>query len=253
MQAARVLYAGIDPSSAQKAFAYGAVDGDLNLVVVSDGELEDVLGWVKENEVAVVAVNSPSAVNRGVLRERLRSERSGGRQIRGADIRLAEYQLRSAGVAVTGTPGRAELCSPWMQRGFQLYAALAEQGYRRDLDGSAPRLLETHPEACFHLLLGRNLFPKPTLEGRLQRQLILHDRGLRIKDPMLFFEEITRFRFMQGVLPEELVYRADYLDVLAAAYTAWLAANEPHSISMLGDESEGLVAIPAVYLSGSGG
>lgn len=118
--------------------------------------------------------------------------------------------------------------------GFQPYPA----------DQAAHQWLETNPHACFCVLLEQVLFPKPTLEGRLQRQLILHERGLRIKDPMDFFEEITRFKLKKGILPLNLIYSSEHLDALVAAYTAWLAAHKPHETLLLGEAQEGRLALP---------
>ncbi len=58
--------------------------------------------------------------------------------------------------------------------------------------------LETHPHAAFCALLGQLPLPKPTLEGRLQRQIVLYEQGMGIKDPMGFFEEITRHKLVAG-------------------------------------------------------
>ena len=245
------VYVGIDPASGRKSFSYAALDRDLNLVTLADGEMEELIAFLAAQRAAVVAINAPSQVNRGLVRKKLEQESlsPGLHQIRGADLRLAEHELRARGIAVTGTPARRELCPAWMQSGFQLYAKLASLGFTSlGEDGVDYRWLETHPHACFCVLLEQSPLPRPTLEGRLQRQLVLHERGLRIKDPMDFFEEITRFRLMRGVLPMESIYPADVLDVLAAAYTAWLAAMRPQEIRALGDAQEGQIVLPAAEL-----
>lgn len=52
--------------------------------------------------------------------------------------------------------------------------------------------------------------PQPeTLEGLIQRQLVLFEAGMRIKDPMDFFEEITRYKMVKGIFPMELLYLPD--------------------------------------------
>ena len=70
-----------------------------------------------------------------------------------------------------------------------------------------------------------NLFARQSLEGRLQRALILYEEGLQIPDPMDFFEEITRHKLLQGVLPAENVYTSRQLDALVMAYVAWMAGS----------------------------
>jgi hypothetical protein len=83
-----------------------------------------------------------------------------------------------------------------------------------------------------------------SLEGRLQRQIILYEHGLGIKDPMDFFEEITRYKLAKGIWPVELLYLPDQLDALAAAFTAWMTLHKKDSISMVGDPKEGMVVLP---------
>ena len=87
-----------------------------------------------------------------------------------------------------------------------------------------------------------------SLEGRLQRQLVLHSQGLDIPDPMRFFEEITRYRIIKGMLPLEVLYEARKLDALAAAFTAWVAATAPSEVTLLGHPDEGLMVLPVSEL-----
>ena len=217
------VYVGIDPTSGRKSFTYAALDRDLNLITLADGELEDLTAFLGAQQSAVVAVNAPSHVNRGLVRKKLEKQSltPGMRSIRGADMRMAEHDLRERGIAVTGTPSRAESCPAWMQAGFGLYAKLSKMGFKPFPQEDASHLwLETHPHACFCALLDQAPLPKPTLEGRLQRQLI------------------------KGILPTDQVYAADMLDVLAAAYTAWMAANRPDQVSAIGEASEGQIIVP---------
>ena len=87
----------------------------------------------------------------------------------------------------------------------------------------------------FATLLQKKLLSRRTLEGRIQRGLILYDQGLQIDDPMEFFEEITRYRLIQGILPLENLYTSKELDALVAAYVAWVTVNRPGQIEMLPD------------------
>jgi len=84
--------------------------------------------------------------------------------------------------------------------------------------------------------------------GRLQRQAILYGEGLRIRDPMIFFEEITRYKLKQGILPLDQIYAANQLDSLLAAYTAWLVSEKPNEVISLGDEDEGKIYLPVSVL-----
>jgi len=240
------LYVGIDPASGRKDFSYAVLDSNLNLANLADADMEELLDFLDKPEVTFVAVNAPTRVNRGLVKEKLSGGSANpGRTLRGSDIRLAEYELRERGITLTGTPSREEFCPSWMQAGFDLYKKLFEMDFKiYEAGGATKQVLETNPYACFCALLEGTPFPKSTLEGRLQRQLILYDKGLHITDPMSFFEEITRFRLMKGILPEDILYPSEQLDVLVAAYTAWLAAHRSEETVGIGDKSEGQVILP---------
>jgi hypothetical protein len=99
----------------------------------------------------------------------------------------------------------------------------------------AAQWIETVAQDCFRALIGPEPLSRRTLEGRIQRALILYDEGLQIPDPMDFFEEITRHKLMQGILPLENIYSSKQLDAIIAAYTAWMSVHRPKQISIKGD------------------
>lgn len=110
---------------------------------------------------------------------------------------------------------------------------LAQTGLKAYAAKAAPRqFLETDAQACFRILIDKSPLPRRTLEGRVQRGLLLYDQGLRLTDPMDFFEEITRHHMLDGVFPNELLYSASELDALFAAYVAWLVVNEPEQVEI---------------------
>ena len=240
------IYIGIDPTSGKKEFGYAALDGNLNLIKLADANMEELVEYLENQDSAFVAINAPSRVNRGLVKDKLDEKRtSPGRAFRGVDVRLAEHELRARGINVAGTPSREEYCPAWMQLGFALYQKLSDLEFKSlGAEGADRCVFETHPYACFCVLAESIPFPKPTMEGRLQRQSILFDKGLRINDAMEFFEEITRFKLMKGILPTDKLYSPEQLDVLVAAYTAWVAANRPGDMYKVGDKSEGQILLP---------
>jgi hypothetical protein len=244
------IYVGVDPTSGRKDFTYAALDSELNLVALTDADMDDLTAFLGGQKSAIVAVNAPSRVNRGLVKKRLeKSSLTPGQTFRGVDMRLVEYDLRNRGISVAGTPSREDLCPTWMQVGFTFYKKISRLGFKPyGTDGATHQWLETHPYACFCSLLEQIPFSKPTLEGRLQRQLKLFDKGLRINDPMGFFEEITRFKLMKGILPTEMLYSPTQLDVLVAAYTAWLALYRPEGVIRIGDSVEGQMLLPVTEL-----
>lgn len=103
---------------------------------------------------------------------------------------------------------------------------VAQIGLKPYATSARKQFFETSAQDCFRALIGKALLPRRNFEGRVQRALILYEQGVRINDPMDFFEEITRHHMLNGVFPNELLHSAHELDALAAAYVAWLAVNE---------------------------
>jgi hypothetical protein len=150
---------------------------------------------------------------------------------------------------VTKTSANAASCPACVQAGFEMYRKLEKMGFQEYSEkGSAHQLLETHPHACYCVLVGHVPLAKLSLEGRLQRQITLYECGLRIKDPMDFFEEITRYKIAKGTWPMELVYQPDQLDAMAAAYTAWVAVERQEQLTRVGDIREGQITLPVSEL-----
>lgn len=245
-------FIGVDPAGGRKPFTYAALDGDRKLLALGDGEIEEVLAFLGGQRSAFVAVNAPSQTNKGLMKQEevKRSLAPLHQPGRGAEMRLSEHVLREHGIVVGNTPSRVDLAPTWVQMGFSFYQQLKTLGYTCYPEGSEAthQWMETDPHAIFCVLLGQTPLQKHSLEGRLQRQLILHEQGLGILDPMDFFEEVTRHRLLKGSLPLENLYQAGELDALAAAFTAYTAARHPNQISMIGAQEEGKIIIPVPEL-----
>lgn len=243
------LSIGINPASGFKSLTYAALDQDLHVLSLEDGELNELVALCSSLKMVAAAINAPSGVHLGLVRERMKSKMQAPHQVRGAEMRLCEYELRERGIVVSGTPSSERLSPAWMQVGFKLYRELEEAGFSRYAAKKQPyQLLETNPHACFCVMAGSVPLPRTSLEGRLQRQLLLFEHGVRIKDPMDFFEEITRYKLARGIWPVEMLYLPEQLDALAAAYTAWMAAAQPQGVTMVGDRMEGQIVLPASVL-----
>jgi len=245
------LFIGVDPSGGRKPFTYAAFDQNGKLAALGGGELEDVLTFIAGQPGALLAVNAAQFPSRGLvrqdeIRQGLPPLHIAGRSL---DMRLSEHQLRQHGINVAMTPARKELCSNWVQAGFDFYRRIGQLGFLPfPTAQSSYQWLETNPHACFCVLLGQNPLPRATIEGRLQRQLALYEQGLNIHDPMNFFEEITRHKLLRGLLPVEQVYAPDELDAIAAAYVAFTAGRHPERILRLGDPVEGQITLPVTDL-----
>jgi hypothetical protein len=245
MNLVHTAFVGIDPTAGRSPFTYAVLDENRNILALAEGEQDGILDFLGDFSSVIIAINAPSHANAGLVRKKEAKQEQTPGSLRGVDLRVAEHELRLRGISVSATPYREDNCPGWVQLGFSMYRSLAKMGYRAFPNEEKDHLwLETHPHACFAVLIDQIPLPKPTLEGRLQRQVILHDLGLGIRDPMNFFEEITRLRLRQGVLPMDLIYYPEQLDALVAAYTAWFAKKEPGGITRVGEKEEGYINLP---------
>jgi Protein of unknown function (DUF429) len=244
------VYIGVDLTSGHQALTYAALDHDLDLVALATAELEEMLAFVAGQRSAMVAVNTPSHVNHGVVKKNLQKESLTPHSMHGAEVRVAEYELRRRGITVRGTEAKESLCPAGVRAGFAFHKQLSKLGFESYPGDDMPhQWLETNPYACFCVLLGIRPLSKLTLEGRLQRELVLYELGLRIHDPMVFFEEITRHKLMHGLLPFELVHSSAQLDAMVAAYTAWQVMHKPAEVIRFGHRLEGFITLPVSVLN----
>jgi hypothetical protein len=243
-------FLGIDPTAGQRPFAYAALDHDKRLLALGEGDIEDVLAFVAGQRQAVVAVSAPHRPNQGLMAEdsMRRSLSPLPRPGRWVDFRVVEYLLRQHNIPAPRTLQNDQECPNWMQMGFKLFQRLESLGYQDYPSQAALQVFEVYPHACYTVLLGRQPFPKHTLEGRLQRQLVLHELALNVPDAMRVFEEITRHRLLNGILELDNLYSPEELDALVAAYTAWLASTSPDQVCVLGEPAEGQMVLPVAEL-----
>jgi hypothetical protein len=243
------IFVGVDPSGGRKPFTYAAFDSQTRLLTLADGELEDVLAFLGGQQQALVAICAPPRPNSGLVRENRQSLPLLHQPGRAQDMRLGEHALRERGINLAATPSRLEYCPAWMQDGFECYRQLGELGYQPYSEEKPTRaFIETNAQACFAVLLGDQPLARASLEGRLQRQLVLYEQALSIRDPMQFFEELTRYKLLKGHLPLEMLYSTERLDALVAAYTAWLLATKPTETIQVGDVEEGQITLPVSEL-----
>lgn len=240
-------FLGIDPTAGQRPLAYAALDHEKQLLALGQGDLDEVLAFVAGQRQAVVAISAPRQPNLGLMEkaEVRQSLSPFPRPGRWVDFRVAEYLVRQHNISIPQTRRIEQDCPAWMQTSFKLFRRLEDLGYQTyPSHNAALQSLEVYPHACYTTLLGLTPFPKNTLEGRIQRQLVLFELKLNVPDAMRIFEEITRHRLLNGILPSENLYTPEELDALVAAYTAWLGATSPDQVSMLGDPEEGQIVLP---------
>jgi predicted nuclease with RNAse H fold len=246
---ADAVYVGISPSAGVRPMHYAAMDADLHILALDHGDLEHVLAFVAGHEKAIVAVNAPQAPNRRLMMDpeiRRKYNLRPGRETWGK-WRVCEFELRRSNIRLYNTPDTEGAARRWMQNGFKLFRRLADIGYRKFVleDDLAPHtVLEVQPHAAFTALLGVRPFLKRTLEGRMQRQLVLYLEGIDVPNPLHALEEITQHHLLSGHLPLADLYEQEQLDALVAAYTAHLVGDDPERIIQIGDAGEGLITLP---------
>ncbi len=247
METRHTSFVGMDVSTGRRPFSYVALDGDLRLLALGQGDLQDAVAFTAGRSGALIAIGAPSAPSKGLLTQpevRQRFTRLPPKGHR-SELRVAEHELHLRQIAAPRTATSPEDCPGWIRQGFELYRLLGEAGYRPHSAESAERSwIESQSEAAYFALLGLAPFEARTLEGRLQRQLVLHDLRLPIKDPLLFFEEVTRHKLLHGILPVKDIFAPAELDALVLAYTAWLVEVHPEETLCFGDESEGVLYLP---------
>jgi Protein of unknown function (DUF429) len=242
------IFVGINPASGRRPVRYAALDRDLRVVALDQGDLEQVLAFVGGAETSVVAVNAPQSLGKGLLQKaevRLQYNLpAGGRRWR--DWRVCEFELRRRNIHLHNSPSRKKTAPAWLQASFRIYRRLGEMGYTpliAERRGDLPWLIETQPHACFTALLGHRPFFRGSLEGCLQRQLVLYVEGLDLANPMHALEEITRHHLLSGELPLNTLHDPENLDALVAAYTGYLTAVKPEKSIQVGMPSEGLITL----------
>ena len=243
------VFVGVDPSAGERPIHYAALDRNLRLIAQDTGDMESVLAFIAAQERAVVAIDSPQSPNRGLMgRPEIRRQynlQPGGRTWR--DWRVCEYELRRRNIRVYNTPAELSAIKSWVRTGFELFKRLDKLGYRTfsGRQPEHPRIsLEARSHAGYSVLLDRRPFLKDTLEGRMQRQLVLYLQGVDLSNPMQALEEITRHRLLTGELELQVLKSAEELEALMAAFTAASLALKPEEITSLGDPEEGLIVLP---------
>jgi hypothetical protein len=247
------VYIGVNPSSSGRPIQFVALDPDLRLIARDQGDMEEVLAFIAGQEAAIVAVDSPQGGSQGVLkqpeiRERFDLPRDGDTW---RNWRVAEYELRRRNIRLVNTATLDRIATKWLQHGLKLYSRLEDLGFSFFRVGGKPNrqlMLEVQPHAGFTTLLKRQPFPKETLEGRLQRQLVLFLEGLEIPNPMRSLEEITRHHLLRGELPLKDLFADEQLDALLSAYTSYLVGTSTDRVIQVGHKDEGYLTLPVAEL-----
>ncbi len=243
------VYVGIDllrsAGRQSRAYVYAALDEACELIALGTGDRNEILAYLGGQAAAHTAIAAPRSPNTGCVNDPMAYPEGRTPPTRKVNARLCEFLLQQEGLAVESTPDKVKQCPGRSQKGFDLYQKLTVFGYTPYPNPESDLLLlETHTEGIFWRWLGGQHPLPDSLEGRIQRQLILFDQKLPVADAMDFFLEVTRYKLIQGDLPDQDILPFDELNALAAAQVAWLAAQYPDRIDLIGDPDEGQIALP---------
>jgi hypothetical protein len=247
------MFVGVGSTAGKRPMHYAILDRKLNLHALDAKDIETVLAVIGGLDSAVVAIGAPQKPNQGVMarakvRRRFNLDPEGTTW---AQWRLSEYELKRRNIRLHNTPDEVGDAPMWMQNGFTLFRRLADLGFKaHSADQSDEKLvtLEVQPHASYTVLLERRPFLKRSLEGRLQRQLVLHLEGVGVSNPSQILKRINRDHLLRGRLPLEGLHTPEELDTLVNAYTAYLAITNPERVTQLGDGKEGWITVPSMQL-----
>jgi hypothetical protein len=193
-----------------------ALDGDCRLLALGQSRLKDLLAYIAGQSAVVLAVNAPAPGQAGAAGQEslfpLNELPCGS----GGEL---EATVRAAQVAGDGVK-----VSPRLRNAAVLYGYVKELGFRfYPAEEELRQVLATDSETAYRTWVGKRLYEARSLEGRMQRQMILSQQRLPINNPMDFLEEVTPRKLVQGSLPLEKIAPAGELQAWMAANVAWLA------------------------------
>ncbi|HCE17008.1 MAG TPA: hypothetical protein DEQ80_04030 [Anaerolinea thermolimosa] len=227
-------FIGVDAATGRRPFTYLCLDPSRKLLAVGSGTAVDVLSFAFGQSTTLLAFSPPHRTGQ--------TPSAQGRALGDFLLQKEWYWPAESGFPRNPPPE----CPSWLRASFLLIDQLQELGFRPFApEEDAPRQwLETQAEAAFSALLERPPLGAATLEGRLQRQLVLADLGLDVPDAMEFFEEITRYRLLRGILPMEKVLPAAELNAWMAAQVAWMAIHQPEALQPVTPHGNRSVYLP---------
>lgn len=240
-------FIGIDLNAPRGSLSLAILDGSKRILFRGCLPISDLPSKLTTSPVVIAAITSPITLNEGLMadEENRAALSTPPAKNRYSNLRACEYELILRGFSTPRTPSVYDDCSPALKRALRFSSQLAALGFQRwPTPGSERQLMEVHPDGAFAALLGNKLNSAASLEGRIQRQLLLQEEHVNVRDPMTFFEEVTRHRMLTGNLPEGIVLSVSELNALVAAFTAWSGYTNPTEVARLGDANEGRIILP---------
>jgi hypothetical protein len=249
-------FIGIDLRAVRRSYTYAALDENQKLIAFGQGRLDDIFAFISGCQSAICAINSPLTTGPtenskpDFTQDALFpiEQRKGQKH----PHRQAEHDLLLRGIMIPKAPSSLEMNgSPgWIRRGFQFIQLLEQVGFKVwPSEGSTRQYIEVQAEAAYWNWLGAQPLNEETLEGRIQRQLILAEMDIDVPDPMTFFEEVTRYKLLRGLLPMKGIYSPQELNAIVCAVTALLLVKKPQQVASFGNLADGIIYLPTHELN----
>lgn len=235
-------FIGIDTNSRPPYYHLIAIDSQLNCLSELTGDWEYLYSLLAKSDKAIIAINAPLSMNTGYLTQSNLPKRHPGRW---PNCRRVEYDLLQLGAPVYSTPKDPRKMPASLSRGFAISRQLIDLGFALFTNKQEKSFIEVPADAAFWSITQGEMIDQNQLLGRIQRQMILYERGFPVPDPMAFFEEITRFKIKMGNIPRDFVLTPSQLNARMAAYTAQQLWKNPESVAKLGYQQEGFLYLPA--------
>ena len=234
-------YIGIDVQAGPKPYFYTAMNSSLEVIACGHGRLQDVIAYLAGQSSALVAVNGPVCLAQDSVQIGLFEAGEAGQTV----SRSGDRELEASGFHDLAVPEHTKKAPLWVERSLELAEALKRLEY--SMDTGSRLFFETQSDAAYWLVTGAMPYDSRSLEGRLQRHLLLWEFGLTVKDPMNFLEEFTRFRLRTSQVPLEQILPGHELRAMIAASTAWLLDNHPGRVRHYGTVNAGEVILPLEF------
>jgi len=245
------IFIGVDTAGGKQPYLLAVINRTGELLALSQCRLEEVIKYTS-SDVVLMAVNAPRSLPTAFEQPELSGLRDWQNNLGEiqesflptpvftAGLRSGEAEMKRRKVRFSPTSMDADKSSARVRNGLRLYRQLdnliefTEKG----------KVIEVCSSAVYSQLIDGRLLAATSYEGRIQRQLALIQEGFRLRDPMGFYEEVTRRKLLTGNLEDIMLYSPLQLDCLAAACMARMADLEPLRVEYIGDDADGWIAIP---------
>ncbi len=217
-----MLFIGVDPDVQRNAYCMAVLDEERKILALSTEKLRSVYAYLAGVTQGIVGINA--LIRYQHSRRTARPDRIDKPHFQSAAERKKPIPDSDPS---TAAPSRLGGKVVTLQEGIESlgYNPIAKKGSPR-------RFFLSKAEEVFQDIVSGRLLPPGGDASRWQRQLLLLEQEIPLPDVMQYFEEVTRFRILQGTLSEELVYQHTELNAILLSWLGWLESFQPDRIKV---------------------